>query len=228
MSISSARCLAVVVLAFGIVAGACTSQTTSNEVVTWSIDGTDVVYTASDGRDGFQRTPLRQVGDLELPDYSADPPGALHEIVAEADGLLLVFFGYLSCPDVCPTTMADIGQAFEALPADLAERVEMAMVTVDLERDEGPQVADYAAVFVDRNRAYRAQDKASLDLTAEAFDVVYEIEEHEPGNTTYAVGHTAGVYVVDDSGAVVWDLPFGVEPDAIAATLKLIFEEAYG
>ncbi|MCU0314622.1 MAG: SCO family protein [Solirubrobacteraceae bacterium] len=69
---------------------------------------------------GFTRTPAPQVAQLRLPDHAPGRGGRPLALRADPGGLLLVYFGYTSCPDVCPTTFADVRRARELLPA--AER----------------------------------------------------------------------------------------------------------
>ena len=179
------------------------------------------------GRVGYSRTPAPQVTDLAFVDYSSVTSGEPYAMQAEPGELLLVYFGYLSCPDVCPTTFADIAVALEAMPADLAERVELAMVSVDPERDTGPEIATYLSVFVERNHGLLAPNEAALVEAGERFSAVWEVEEHEPG-APYLVSHSAVTYVVDDTGSIVWEVPFGSEPDALAVALEAVFAERYG
>lgn len=179
------------------------------------------------GRVGYDRTPAPKVADLTFVDYSATPTGESYAMQAEPDGLLLVYFGYLSCPDVCPTTLADISVALDAMPADLANNVELAMVSVDPERDEGVEIATYLDVFVDRNHGLLAPSEEELTEAGARFSAVWEIEAHEPGES-YLVSHSAVTYVIDDTGTVVWELPFGSEPEALAVALEAVFAERYG
>lgn len=179
------------------------------------------------GQVGYNRTPAPHVGDITMIDYSVGPAGEAYAMQAETDGLLLVYFGYLSCPDVCPTTLADISVALDTMPPDLAANVEMAMISVDPERDAGVQIATYLDVFVERNHGLLAPDEATLAEAGERFSAVWEIEDHDPGEV-YLVAHSAVTYVIDDTGTVVWELPFGSEPEALAAALEAVFAEHYG
>lgn len=179
------------------------------------------------GRVGYSRTPAPQVGDITMVDYSANPAGEAYALQAESGGLLLVYFGYLSCPDVCPTTLADISVALDAMPPELADDVEMAMISVDPERDEGAEISTYLDVFVERNHGLLAPDEATLAAAGERFSAAWEIEDHDPGDL-YLVSHSAVTYVVDDAGTVVWELPFGSEPEALAVALEAVFAESYG
>jgi protein SCO1/2 len=140
-----------------------------------------------------------------------------------------MYFGYLSCPDVCPTTLAELSNALNAIPEDDAERISVGMVSVDPDRDAGTAISTYLDVFVDRNHGLLAPDAASLAESAEVFGVLYEVEDHEPGETSYEVGHSATVYVVDDRGLIIWELGFRADrdPKLTADTLESILNERY-
>lgn len=184
-------------------------------------------YGTVEDRVGYLRLPPPFVGEAEFLDYSEDETGTPFRPIADENELLLFYFGYLSCPDVCPTTLADVSQALEHLPPELAARVAVAMATVDLERDQGPEVATYMDVFVDRNHGLRSVDEASLQASADLFGALWEIEEHEPGAAEYEVGHSATLYVVDDRGQIIWEFSFGSEDEAMAAALEDLFAERY-
>jgi protein SCO1 len=166
---------------------------------------------------GAVRTPPLQVDSVILP--SAD--GDRVALRAADDGLLLVYFGYTSCPDVCPTTMADISAALVELPPELSDRVTVAMVSVDPERDTGEVLSDYLSHFFSRGIALRTDDPTELEAAAAAFGVQWEIADHGPGEP-YDVAHTAITYVVDDTGTVVVEWPFGFESEAMASDLTLL------
>lgn len=168
---------------------------------------------------GAVRTPPLQVDSVTL--SSAD--GDRVALRAADDGLLLVYFGYTSCPDVCPTTMADISAALLDLPSDLSDRVTVAMVTVDPERDTGEVLSGYLSHFFSRGIALRTDDPAELKRAASAFGVQWEVADHAPGDP-YDVAHTAITYVVDDRGTVVVEWPFGFESEAMASDLTLLLE----
>jgi len=185
---------------------------------------------APEDRAGYNRTPPPDVSQTEFIDYSAVPSGEAFTPVAAPEDLLLMYFGFLSCPDVCPTTLAELGNAIDLMPEEEASRIAVAMVSVDPERDDGPTIATYLDVFADRNHGLLAADDASLARSADAFGVLYEVEEHEPGDTAYDVGHSATVYVVDDGGLVIWELGFSADrdPQLTADTLQSVLDERYG
>jgi protein SCO1/2 len=226
------RVAGILVVALSVVASACSGS--DGEAAPAEADAApaegeaaDEGYDTVEGRVGYLRLPPPFVGEAEFLDYSENEMGTSFHPIADAEELLLFYFGYLSCPDVCPTTLADVSQALEHMPSELAARVSVAMATVDLERDEGPEVATYMDVFVDRNHGLRSVDEASLQASADLFGALWEIEEHEPGATEYEVGHSAVLYVVDDRGQIIWEFSFGSEDEAMAAALEDLFAERY-
>jgi protein SCO1/2 len=214
------------VVAAALIAAACSGTSGDVEQATGDTSSGEG-YGTVEGRVGYHRLPAPFVGEAEFRDYSADASGTPYRPVAADDELLLFYFGYLSCPDVCPTTLADASQAIGRLPGELAERTSVAMATVDLERDEGPAVAKYLDVFVDRHHGLRSEDEASLQASTDLFGAMWEIEEHEPGATDYEVGHTAALYVIDDRGQIIWEFSFGSDDEAMAAALEDLFSERY-
>lgn len=171
---------------------------------------------------GVVREPPLQVADVSLPDVSPPDGGAAMPMRAAPGELLLVYFGYTSCPDVCPTTMSDIRVAIEDLDAELAQRVQVAMVTVDPERDTPEVLSGYLGHFFTRSAALRTEDPDELAAAARAFGVQFEVADHQPGATTYDVAHSAFTYVVDDTGSVVVEWPFGFENRHMTADLTTL------
>lgn len=168
---------------------------------------------------GVVRAPLLEVADVSLPEASSGTPMAMR---ADDGELLVVYFGYTSCPDVCPMTMSDLRVAIDDLPEELADKVTVAMATVDPERDQPEVLSQYLRHFFDRTAALRTDDPDELAAAAEAFGVQYEVEAHEPGDATYDVGHSAITYVVDDSGTVRVEWPFGFESEHMTTDLTAL------
>lgn len=173
---------------------------------------------------GVQRTPPLAVGAVTLPD--AANAGEDLTMRARPGALLLVYFGYTMCPDICPTTMSDIAVALRKI--DAAADVDVAMVTVDPARDTDEVLSEYMGHFFPNSghHALRTEDEALLASAKEAFGVQSEIEEHAPGTDDYEVAHTAVTYVVDEAGNVVVEWPFGISSDVMASDLGILLEEA--
>ena len=117
---------------------------------------------------GLVRDQPLEVGGFALPDVT-DPSlraggivddGRLLMRAASPDRLLLVYFGFLNCPDVCPTTLADLRSARARLDASTADRIDLAFVTVDPERDGPDELAAYLTHFAPQHHAVRGEGDA--------------------------------------------------------------------
>lgn len=126
--------------------------------------------------------------------------------------LVVLFFGYTYCPDVCPTTLVDMAAVMKALGKD-AERVQVLFVTVDPERDTREVLAQYVAAFDPRFLGLYG-DAAATERVAKEFKIFYE---KRPGSapSAYSVDHSAQSYVLDGQGK----LRLFVRHDRIATDL---------
>jgi protein SCO1/2 len=113
--------------------------------------------------------------------------------------VVLLFFGFTHCPDICPTTLAQFAQAAKQLGAD-AERVQFLFVTVDPERDTAEVLKAYVPAFDSRFLGLTG-DLQAIARTAKEFKVIFQ---KQPGKTadSYSVDHSAGTYVFDREGRV--------------------------
>lgn len=172
----------------------------------------------SDDRElvGLTRDPEPQVDTVAAPDLSQD--GAPFEMRAPEDGLLIVYFGYTNCPDVCPTSMADVKAALAELGEE-AERVEVAMVSVDPERDI-PVLVDYVQSFVPGAHAIATEDPAVLQALAAPFGVSYQVTTGPDGEVD--VAHSSYLFAVDDTGRLVLTWPVGLDQDERVSVRDLV------
>lgn len=169
---------------------------------------------------GYERTPAPVVGDLSLPAVDADGTTRNFPLVAPPRGLLLMYFGYTSCPDVCPTTLSDLRRAFNQLGSK-ADRLTLAMVTIDPDVDTAPVLAGYVRSFVPSAVALRTTDDTRLRPVATAFGADYG---HQMVDGTSEVYHTPFVYAVDDQGKLLLTWPFGTTADSFSADLRLLLD----
>jgi protein SCO1/2 len=131
----------------------------------------------------------------------------------------VVFFGYTQCPDVCPTTMAELAQVKKSLGVD-GERIQGVFVTVDPDRDTAELLKAYMGSFDPSFVALRGTAEQTA-ATAKEFKVFYA---KVPGKTegSYTVDHTAGSYVFDAAGKVRLFVRYGSGAEALAADLKTL------
>jgi protein SCO1 len=189
----------------GLLAGACGD------------DGGEVAFV------GITRDDPLRVGAVSLPEVAAGQVDREFAFQAATPGeLLLVYFGYTSCPDLCPATLADIRNALGQLGPD-AERVSVALVTVDPDRDTPEVMTGYLGSFVERGHALRTEDPDALATVEAAFGASHTISVDDAGRIE--VAHTSVTYAVDHTGAVLVEWPFGVDGDAMAHDLRLLFAQ---
>lgn len=177
---------------------------------------------------GITRTPQPSVAGVVLPDVSPTVAGGQavpFETKAAPGGLLVVYFGYTSCPDVCPASMSDLKSAKRDLGA-LGEKISVAMVTVDPKRDT-PEVLDsYLSHFFADYHALRTEDMTVLKGAETAFGASSEITPKPDG--TYDVAHSAAAYGVDSNGKLVIEWPFGTRGEQIATDIRILLGEEPG
>lgn len=171
------------------------------------------------GLAGIVREPYPDVSTVALPDESRG--GQSFTTAAREEGLLMVYFGYTACPDICPTTLADLRRAMQALGDD-ADRIEVAMITVDPFRDTPEILTSYVQAFFADGHALRTDDQAALDLAAKAFGAAYEVTMTADGEIE--VAHTAVLSVVDSSGRILVQWPFGMTVEDMQNDIEFLLD----
>jgi protein SCO1/2 len=136
--------------------------------------------------------------------------------------LVVMFFGYTQCPDVCPTTMTEMQGVMDLLGKD-ADRVQVLFVTVDPDRDTQELLSQYVPSFDKRFLGLRPESAAALEKVTKDFKVFYS---KVPGKTasTYTIDHTAGSYVFDTKGQLRLFLKHQQGPKPIAEDLKKLLK----
>lgn len=161
------------------------------------------------------------VGGVVLPDAAPESAGAPFAMRAQPDGVLIVYFGFTSCPDVCPTTLADLRTALVEV-GERSDRVDVAMVTIDPARDRPEDLNAYLDHFFDHWHALHTDDQAALATAESAFGV--QARKTKSSGDFYAFDHTATVFAVDPQGRLVLQWPYGTEPQAIADDLDRLLD----
>ncbi|MDL1909602.1 SCO family protein [Chloroflexi bacterium CFX6] len=166
--------------------------------------------------------------------YTEPYPPASDFALARADGssfqlsgmrgkVVLLFFGYTSCPDVCPTTLAELNQAMKGLKAEEAARVQVVFVTVDPGRDTPERAQEYVNHF-NPDFIGLSGPEEELAKVWNAYGVFREIVEGASA-AGYLVNHTARVTLVDGNGDLRLSFGFDTPVEDIVHDLKLILEE---
>lgn len=168
---------------------------------------------------GYVPPSPKRVADVSVTEWTPDGARGFG-FVARPGEVLVVYFGYTNCPDMCPTTMVAVKNAKNRIGPGLAGRVDLAMVTVDPARDKGENLSRYLGSFADRNHALVPADDNELEAAKAAFQVTSSVTEKSDG--TAEVSHSASAYVVDDTGTVVVEWPFGLDAESMANDLMIL------
>jgi protein SCO1/2 len=160
-------------------------------------------------------TGLDYAKDFQLADHN----GKMRSLADFKGKAVVVFFGYTQCPDVCPTTMAEMANVMKEL-GPLADKVQVLFITVDPERDTPEILSKYVPAFDPRFLGLIG-DKASLDKVVKEFKVFYQkVPGKEPGS--YTMDHTAGSYVFDPQGRIRLFIRHGQGAEPIVHDLRLL------
>jgi protein SCO1/2 len=147
-----------------------------------------------------------------------DPSGKTVTLADFRGKAVALFFGYIHCPDVCPTTLADMAQVMRMLGQD-AEKVQVLFVTLDPERDKPELLAQYAPAFYPSFLGLYG-DAQETAQAAKAFDIIYQKQATRSGS--YTLDHSAGTYLISPSGTPVLLSPFAQRPEFLAQDIRLL------
>ncbi|MFC3228200.1 SCO family protein [Marinibaculum pumilum] len=128
----------------------------------------------------------------------------------------VIFFGFTFCPDVCPTTLAELSGLIEAL-GDTADRLNFVFVSVDWERDRPATMASYLSAFDPRIRGLTGT-QTEIAQVAKAYRVFYERVPTDNGG--YTIDHTASVFLMDAEGRFTGTLAYGEDPAVMLQKLR--------
>ena len=173
-----------------------------------------------------ERKPQFNAVDLTGADYAKDfqlpdTDGKVRRLQDFKGKAVVVFFGYTQCPDVCPTTMADIAQAKKLLGADGA-KVQGIFITIDPERDTPELLKAYVANFGPDFIALRGTPEQTAAV-AKDFKVYYKkVEGKTPGS--YTMDHSAASFVYDPEGRLRLYARYGAGPQVLADDLKQLLQ----
>ena len=169
---------------------------------------------------GIVRSDPLVVGDSSVTEATTGTTPAPFHFTAAKGELLVVYFGYTNCPDVCPTTLASLRSAVKELGDDGA-KVDLAMITVDPDRDTPEILSSYLGSFATRYHALVPASQEELKAAEEAFLASSEVRTLDDG--TIQVDHSGNAYVVDEAGTVVVEWPFGHAKEGMLNDLQVLF-----
>ena len=150
-----------------------------------------------------------------------DQQGKQRRLSAFKGKVVIVFFGYTQCPDVCPTTLTTLKETMLLLGKD-AQQVQVILITLDPERDTQALLAEYIPSFHPSFLGLRG-NLAETEATARAFKVFYK---KQPGTApgSYSIDHSTGTYVYDPQGRLRLYVKYGETAEHIAADIKQLLD----
>jgi protein SCO1/2 len=154
---------------------------------------------------------------FSLPDHN----GQTRTLKDFAGKIVVVFFGFTQCPDVCPTSMAELAQVKLQLGKD-GDRLQGIFITLDPERDTPELLKAYMANFDPSFLALRPT-QAQLPQVSKDFKIYYKKVEGKTASS-YTLDHSAGSYVYDDQGRVRLYSRYGAGAGALASDIALLLK----
>ena len=146
-----------------------------------------------------------------------DPAGKVRTLADFKGKVVVMFFGYTQCPDICPTTLTEMQQVMTLLGPQ-SDKVQVLFVTVDPERDTAAILKQYVPSFDPRFLGLRPADEAALEKVAKDFKIYYKkVPGTSPGS--YTMDHTAGSYAFDPQGRLRLYIKHAQGPETLAHDL---------
>ncbi len=155
-------------------------------------------------------------GDFTL--TSAQGPVSLSDFRGKVS---VIYIGYASCPDVCPTALAVLTQSLKQLDAQEREQVQGIFISVDPERDTPEKLAEYAAFFSPRIIGVTgSQDQ--IDQVVRQYGAFYRKVDMKDSAMGYAVDHSSRLYLIDREGRLVQTLLHNSSPQELTQSLQTL------
>lgn len=167
---------------------------------------------------GEERVPAFRA-DFELTDHT----GIVRTEEDFAGRWLLVFFGFANCPDICPTTLAEVAAVVDGLGAQ-SEAVQPLFISVDPERDTPASLADYVPRF-DAGIIGLTGTPDQVTRTAESFHVYYEKIVEAAAPDGYTMAHSSQLLLFDPAAGFVTTWPYGTSSEDILTDLRRYISE---
>jgi protein SCO1/2 len=162
--------------------------------------------------------PPAPAADFTLTDQNGQP----FTLSEQRGKLVLIFFGYTNCPDVCPITLSEFKRVKDGLQ-EQADRVEFVYITVDPERDTVERMAQYLPNF-DPQFVGLSGDEVEMQPVWEAYGV-YREKQDLGSAAGYLVDHSTRTYLIDADGNWRINFPYGTDPELIVADLLHVLKE---
>ena len=186
--------------------------------LTLALAGWFVINRGSYTYQGVLIDPPATAADFKLIDQN----GNSFQLSDQRGNVVLIFFGYTNCPDVCPVTLAEYKRVKEQLGAE-AENVRFVYITVDPERDTRDKMKIYLDSF-DPSFVGLHSDRETLEDVWVAYGV-YQERKDVGSAAGYLIDHSTRTYLIDPQGNWRLNYPFGMEPNKISEDILHLLKE---
>jgi protein SCO1/2 len=175
---------------------------------------------------GQSSTPKFQLTDVTGANFGKalalhDHTGKLRTLADFQGKVVVIFFGYTQCPDVCPTTLSEMTKVVKELGAD-GSKVQVLFVSVDPERDTREMLSQYVAAF-HPSFLGMAGDADATARTAKEFKVY--VQKQPARNGGYTIDHSAGTFILDQQGRLRLFAPYGAGAPALLADIRMLLKQ---
>lgn len=168
---------------------------------------------------GGRLDPPKAAPDFTLTDHTGKP----FTLSSTRGKVVMLYFGYTSCPDVCPLSLVDMAAARQAMGA-AAKDVQIIFITVDPERDTPEVMKNYAPGFDPSALGLRGTVE-EIKQVADAYGVKFKRTSLPNSALGYAVDHSAFIYMIDRNGQLRELLPFGTPREDLTSDLKVLISQ---
>ena len=157
-------------------------------------------------------------GDFTLTDHNNKP----FELQQMRGKLVIIFFGYTFCPDICPTELATMAKLLKELDTEggnLSNKVSSLFISVDPDRDTPEKLKNYVPFF-SPDLIGLTGTKEEVEKVTKAYRIQTKIHAKKENSDYYLVDHSANLYVIDGQGKLIHIIPFGLPSEHILQVLK--------
>lgn len=169
-----------------------------------------IAHLVSDGKpSGGDFTLTGTDGSLSLSDFK--------------DKVVLLYFGYTTCPDICPTNLGNLASAMNQLTAEEQAKVQVLMITVDPERDDQAKMDVYLPYFHASFKGLTGTPEQIAEV-AKRYGAVYQKAAIGEGALGYAVDHSAFTYLINQQGVLVTQLPHDTSGEEFVVAVRSLLK----
>jgi len=158
-------------------------------------------------------------------DFTLDSSKGKISLSQYKDKVVILLFGYLSCPDICPTAMKKIGTALKRIAMQEQEEVQVFFITLDPERDDIEHLDQFSAFF-DKNIIALTGKSEEIRHVADLYGVTYSKVPSKTGSG-YLINHSVASYILSPDNVIRYILSYDATPGDIVDVIHTLFKKSY-